>query len=389
MFKGALQYIGILLSLFVLFAFFARCNESESLDSKVSRTVLVYMAADNALSVYADESLSNLETGLKRTLTNGGNLIVYLDIENELPSLIHFKKTGVGIKRQIIKTYTEHNSASEEVMSTVFRDTYDRFPANEYGLIFWGHGSGWMPSEGIYFKQEKTRQSDYPTRWVGQDQSDYLDIQGFGKALKSAPFLEFIVMDACLMGNVEVAYELVDAAKYLIASPTEIHAEGMPYDKILPNLFDIDKLHLIRYVDECVDQIVRQGREKDDERYATCSMSLIDLREIKGLRKTMLRIIANHQSEYDGINSLKVQPLDRMTHQIYFDLEHLFEAIKLNHSERILMEQSLAKAVIYKKATEYFLTLPLENFCGLSCSYYPSMKTDLKKYYEKLNGKLN
>ncbi|MGL4806542.1 MAG: clostripain-related cysteine peptidase, partial [Bacteroidales bacterium] len=190
----------------------------------MSRTILVYMAADNALSVYANESLNNLETGLKRTLTNGGNLIVYLDITDELPTLLHFKKTDRGIKREVIKTYNKHNSASEEVLSNVFRDAYDQFPANEYGLIFWGHGSGWMPSDAIYFKQEKTRQSDYPTRWIGQDQDDYLDIPGFRKALKSAPYLEFIVMDACLMGNVEVAYELTGAAKYLIASPTEIHA---------------------------------------------------------------------------------------------------------------------------------------------------------------------
>ncbi|MGL5773121.1 MAG: clostripain-related cysteine peptidase [Bacteroidales bacterium] len=346
------------------------------------------MAADNALSVYANESLNNLETGLKRTLTNGGNLIVYLDITDELPTLLHFKKTDRGIKREVIKTYNKHNSASEEVLSNVFRDAYDQFPANEYGLIFWGHGSGWMPSDAIYFKQEKTRQSDYPTRWIGQDQDDYLDIPGFRKALKSAPYLEFIVMDACLMGNVEVAYELTGAAKYLIASPTEIHADGMPYDKILTNLFDVDQLYLIRYVDECVEQIVNKGKEKEDERYSTCSMSLIDLREIKGLRKTMLKIIANHQNEYESINSLKVQPLDRMTHQIYFDLEHLFETMNLNHSERVQLEQSLAKAVIYKKATEYFLTLPLEHFCGLSCSYYPSMKADLKDFYEKLSWKV-
>lgn len=387
--KRIFHHIVLLISLILIAFSFVRCNETDSLDTQVSRTVLVYMAADNMLSSYVTEALDDIEKGYKETLIHGGNLVVYLDEENNLPTLIHFKKNRNGIKREVLKTYIEHNSASSEVVSTVFRDAYERFPANEYGLVFWGHGSGWMPADAIYFKQEKLRQSDYPTRWIGQDQDEYLDIQGFKQALKSAPFLEFIVMDACLMANAEVAYELVDAAKFLVASPTEIHAEGIPYDKVLPDLFDVDKLHLIRFVDECVDQVVKEGRAKEDERYSTCTMSLIDLREIKDLRKTMMKIVANHRDEYETLNSLKVQPLDRMTHQIYYDLEHLFQSINMNPSERVLLEQNLAKAVVYKKATKYFITLPLENFCGLSCSYYPSMKPDLKKYYDKLSGKLN
>ena len=39
--------------------------------------------------------------------------------------------------------------------------------------------------------------------------------------------LDFIIMDACLMGCVEVAYELRDKCDILIFSPTEILSSGI------------------------------------------------------------------------------------------------------------------------------------------------------------------
>jgi hypothetical protein len=44
------------------------------------------------------------------------------------------------------------------------------------------------------------------------------------------------LMDACLMGSVEVAYELRNKADFIIASPTEVIYMGYPYDRIIPEL---------------------------------------------------------------------------------------------------------------------------------------------------------
>ena len=41
--------------------------------------------------------------------------------------------------------------------------------------------------------------------------------------------MDFIIFDACFMGSVEVAYELRDVCDKIVASPTEVIAEGMDY----------------------------------------------------------------------------------------------------------------------------------------------------------------
>jgi hypothetical protein len=47
----------------------------------------------------------------------------------------------------------------------------------------------------------------------------------------------FLLFDCCNMQNAEVAYELRDAADYIIASPAEITGEGAPYKELVPDFF--------------------------------------------------------------------------------------------------------------------------------------------------------
>lgn len=48
--------------------------------------------------------------------------------------------------------------------------------------------------------------------------------------------MEYILFDDCYMASVEVAYDLKEVTDYLIASPCEIMAYGMPYAEIGPHL---------------------------------------------------------------------------------------------------------------------------------------------------------
>ncbi|GHU69222.1 hypothetical protein FACS189413_07740 [Bacteroidia bacterium] len=48
---------------------------------------------------------------------------------------------------------------------------------------------------------------------------------------------EFIIFDACLMGGIEVAYQLRKKANYIVVSPTETLVAGFPYTQTIPLLF--------------------------------------------------------------------------------------------------------------------------------------------------------
>lgn len=196
----------------------------------VSRTVLVYMMADNSLSNQSSPNIQSLMQGAANGNLNGGNLIVYVDARNETPKLIQLKEGKDGkIQPFTIKDYPEHSSVSAPIIKEVFEEVKQRFPAESYGLDLWSHGSAWLPSD---FQKR--------TRSIGQDGSEWLEITTV-KTILSEVFgeqkLEFILFDACNMASIEVAYELRHNVKEIIASQTEVMAIGFPYQSIVKEMF--------------------------------------------------------------------------------------------------------------------------------------------------------
>ena len=73
-----------------------------------------------------------------------------------------------------------------------------------------------------------------------------MNITDIREALEGCPYMDVIMFDACLMANMETAYELKDRAHYFLAAPNSIPAEGFPYDKALPHLLKMDAAGLAR-----------------------------------------------------------------------------------------------------------------------------------------------
>lgn len=196
----------------------------------VSRTVLIYMMADNSLSNHSAPNIASMMQGAANGNLNGGNLIVYVDTRNETPKLIQLKEGRDGkIQQFTVKDYPEHSSVSSTVIKEVFSDVMQRFPAESYGLDLWSHGSAWLPSDfhGMM-------------RSIGQDGNDWLEITTL-KTILTDVFgknkLEFILFDACNMASIEVAYELRNNTKEIIASQAEVMGIGFPYQSIIKDMF--------------------------------------------------------------------------------------------------------------------------------------------------------
>ena len=67
---------------------------------------------------------------------------------------------------------------------------------------------------------------------VNQYETEYM-----AETMKNAGFhTDYILFDACYMGNVETAYELKDVTDFLVASSMEISSMGVPYRQAAPYL---------------------------------------------------------------------------------------------------------------------------------------------------------
>lgn len=149
---------------------------------------------------------------------------------NNLPAL-----TGTDLTFETVcqvarkKEYTMNSQIATDpvVMEEVFKDMQKVAPSDSYGLILGSHASGWMKGNSVQSKA------------FGDDDGYNIDIPDLAGVLKNSfsEKLDFVLFDACMMGNAEVGYELKEVTSHCIASVMETPVYGFPYDQILPYLY--------------------------------------------------------------------------------------------------------------------------------------------------------
>ena len=141
-------------------------------------------------------------------------------------------------------TNTDFNSMDSGTITEVLSYMAGQAPARQYGLILGGHGLGWVPDGISVTAQRLSAFRDFwqplpdalPTRWMG-DSGKRAETQDLAAAIRnSGVHFEYLLFDACFMSSVESMYDFRNCADNIIASPTEVMADGFNYSDILPNL---------------------------------------------------------------------------------------------------------------------------------------------------------
>lgn len=199
----------------------------------VSRTVLVYMVADNTLGSWSqsdEQDIQEMLAGVKNGALNGGRLLVYHNrpkTASNPPQMLEITEQGL----KVLKNYPNDPSVysvDPERITEVMADMKSIAPADEYGLVLWSHANGWLGA---------TSPNDDRYRAFGDDRGYHISVQTLAKTLADEYF-EFVYFDCCLMGNIETIYELRHITPIMVASPTELSIDGMPYDRNVPLMFD-------------------------------------------------------------------------------------------------------------------------------------------------------
>ena len=194
------------------------------------RSVLIYMAGENNLSSFSDEDLAEIKKG-SRSLKDNQNLIVYVDKWDIKPYMARVKD-GMLVDSVAME---ESSSADPAVMENVIRQMRTKYPAKSYGLVLWGHSTGWLISnDSIPYAGTRA----YGVDW--NPQSCWMNIPSMARAIAKGmnqEKLKFVFGDCCNLNCIEVAYELRNAAEYVIGSPAEIPDPGAPYEVIMSDLF--------------------------------------------------------------------------------------------------------------------------------------------------------
>lgn len=372
----------IFLLLILLILIVTGCSKTEHEPPLVpaDRAVLIYMAADNNLS---SQSYKNIESIKKGALDNlkGSRLLIYYDQQerNTKPELIEIYQEGNQIKSRVRKEYSEHNSASIEVLSEVIKDAFRGDQSKSKGLILWSHGTAWLPVDQRSW-----------TRAFGQDGNDEMEIYELKKALPDS-FFDFIIFDACFMGSVEVCYELKDKAKYILSSPTEIFAEGLPYQLIVRDLFSGSSLE--KSLTSICETYFSYYQGKSGV-YKHVSISLVKTEELPKLM-SLCGQITRHTTNFFDVDIEGVQPMmyANSRTKILHDFRDFYSRIATT-DELTSLDKLLNNIMVYKNSADYIYTnqitggtsFPMKKYSGLS-TYVPRRTTPMLNqwYYENID----
>ena len=281
----------------LLFLTFVGCAKDDRIEwpptgrPTEGRTLIYYMVCDNDLAKYIYLNLMQA-AGVK--IENPNDRVVafidhhYPSVLSTDPQIVQFDGNGY---HRMLKTYPEGNSCDPAFFREVLDYIIAEFPSQSYGLVLSSHGSGWS------YNPENTARS-FGGDMIGENgkliDPQFINIKSLAQQLPVK--FDFILFDACLMAQVEVAYELKDKADFLLASPITIAGKGFAYDSIQPYLFNRPTADL----KSAADWFYNHYGAPDDSYGA--NISIIDLSQMEQLAAIQRNLFGKY-----GVNSSLLQ----------------------------------------------------------------------------------
>ncbi len=197
-------------------------------------TFMVYMCADNDLDARGPEDIAELELCGS---SPDAAILVQLDRANGPARRYYINKRGAGSQEDDWGAISEMKDEMGEVDMGDHRTLIDFFswsakyyPAEKYALVIWNHGSGWKSparAAGATNSEKKGIAYDF-------DSKNNISTPALGEAMRAirdiaGKKLDILIMDACLMQMLEIAYEVKDGVSYICAAEDIEPDSGMPY----------------------------------------------------------------------------------------------------------------------------------------------------------------
>lgn len=377
------------------------------------RTVLAYLISNNkagSLDSYLRNNVIDMYTALGNMKESCTLLVFYRPYTGDTPlsnpTLMSFYADGRGNINNLAaltgsdltfdavcriaqkKEYTMNSQIATDpaVMEEVFTDMQTVAPSDSYGLILGSHATGWMKGNSVQSKA------------FGDDSGYHIDIPDLANVLKKSfsEKLDFVLFDACMMGNAEVGYELKDVTSHCIASVMETPVYGFPYDHILPYLYTEN----IDYPAVCHEFM---SFNKTNNLWGTCAV--MDCSQMENLASAVKAKLSEWQDALSSVSMQNVQQYGVNSYKYFsYDVLDFFRELgrksgvvkTTDLNEAIASVQSaLNQAVIAKdclSGVDYDfegLTIDGTRFCGIGMyipgeyNRYVANKTTWNSYYEQ------
>lgn len=403
--------------------------DGRDLNEETRNVLLLYSAGFNSLSYYLEEDIRDLMKGnIPSSSRMKDVLLVYSHLpvrknaysEPNPPVLMRIYKGygGEVVTDTLVRYPASVHSADPAQLNAVLTYVRDNFPAKTYGMIFSSHATGYLPAGyyanpkdymyapssaimgrqghqkphyGVPYVEPEHDPSLPMVKSVGQDQvgtygaylSYEIQIEDFAKALPM--YLDYILFDACLMGGVEVAYELAGKCGLVGFSQTEVLAEGFDYEEIPTRL-----LHGGNPDPQAVCEDYFQQYDIQSGIYRSATISMVDCSKMEPLAEVCRELFEKYREPMRLVDPETIQRFYRYDYHWFYDLTDIVAKSGAADEELQALNDALEQCVVYKAATPEFMgSFSIETFSGFSM-FFPYTKLGnvhefaLQQYYKTL-----
>ena len=199
------------------------------------RTIIAIFNGNNNLSSNLNGDISEIEAGTKE-VSAATNVIVFANILGQkayIAEMVNGKSTKVREWSNAVVT------TDPDTLLSVMQWIIAKYPANEYALVFGGHGTGSL-LKGVNDTIPTTMRPAYAYGWDTSNKVAsgrvWMNTSTLAAVISHLPRPKYIFFDCCLMQDYDVACQFKKYTDYIIAPVSETPADGAPYRKITPLL---------------------------------------------------------------------------------------------------------------------------------------------------------
>jgi len=236
--------------------------------AKKAWTIAVYMAGDNDLDPNAYLDLKEMK---HVGSTADMNVVVQVDSESAGSKTTRYSLTkgaASSLPKDAKQKLGNQNTGDPQSLIDFVSWVAANYPADRYALVLWNHGQGWDDTDIFEGERSGTRRRPRSNAFrhaffrttvekaataarhtgettrailIDDNSKDFLDNVEMQKVAKAAVAkfggkIDLFGMDACLMNQIDVAYQLRKQSTFIVGSELTEPLDGWPYDRILAKL---------------------------------------------------------------------------------------------------------------------------------------------------------
>ena len=360
-------------------------DSTDSFDTgkKYSRVTTLLLLGNNSLSGYIRTNSATLAANPLPPKSDSRVVLVYEHLVLESPKLLRYYSDWRGTPQAdtLMVLDPETISADHEKIAMILDYVKENFESDHYGMLVSSHGTGWLPEN--YYAHHSNPGTIFMS--IGSDTSTgYAD----GAEISLPDFADcihykqdYIILDACLMGGVEVAYQLRDKTDRLVFSATEILARGYCYDALVKDFLGGKDYDADAFCQSFYDMTLKQsGTDK------SCTISSVLTANLENLAGVCTILFEKYRPQISKLKYNEVQGFFTNSKTWFYDLVDIMVKAGITDTEKSALESAIGKCVTYCAHTDNFLgKFDINTYCGFSM-YLPGAGNDyLNGYYSSLD----